>query len=103
MSFPEWRTTTSRTTRVVTGKYHEIDRGRLYVPYLLEFRTDGEQPVIHNEYFDVPRAIALEDITDGPDGFGTRMVRIEGETLIIESSGFEEHPAGLATDFDYSG
>jgi hypothetical protein len=74
-----------------------------YAPYLLEIRTDGERPVIHNEYFDVSRAIDLDGTADGPDGFGTRRARIEGETLIVESTGFEEHPAGLATDFDFNG
>jgi len=75
----------------------------LYVPYLVEIRTDGPQPVIHHEYFDVSRAIDLDGTAAGPTGFGTRTARIEGETLIVESSGFTNHPAGLATDFDYNG
>ncbi len=74
-----------------------------YAPYLLEFQIGGERPVIHNEYYDVSRAINLQGTADGPEGFGTRTARIEGETLIVESSGFEEHRAGLATDFDYNG
>ena len=75
----------------------------LYVPYLLEFRTDSEQQVIHNEYFDITRPYEIGGREAGPEGFGVRTARIEGQALIIESTGFEDHPAGLATDFDYNG
>ena len=75
----------------------------LYVPYLLEIRNESAQPVIHHEYFDISRAIDFDGTTSGPDGFGTRTARIDGDTLIVESSGFENHPAGLATDFDPNG
>ena len=47
--------------------------------------------------------IELDGTAEGPTGFGTRTARIEGETLIVESSGFTNHPAGLATEFDYNG
>ncbi len=76
-----------------------------YAPYLLEFRTTGAQPEIFHEYHGVPRPL---DLTGGgavalPATFGERTARIEGETLVVESGGFLEDAAGLASDWDDNG
>ena len=75
-----------------------------YAPYVFEVRLDGPQPVLFHEYEGIARPLSFaEEPADAPPGFGRRTATIEGDTLVIESVGFPEHPAGLASDWDRIG
>ncbi len=76
----------------------------LYAPYVFEVRIDGPQPILFYEYEGLARPVSLtEESADAPPGFGRRTATIEGDALVIESVGFSEHPAGLASDWDRIG
>ncbi len=76
----------------------------LYAPYVYEVRTDGPQPVLFHEYQGLARPLSLtEQSADSPPGLGRRTVAVEGDALVVESVGFSEHPAGLASDWDRIG
>jgi hypothetical protein len=74
-----------------------------YIPYLLEIEADDEAIRFHNEYFNILRQFT-------PDGnprrahtteqYGVSNARIEGDELIIETTGFPASQAGLGGDFD---
>ena len=76
----------------------------LYAPYVFEVRTDGPQPILFHEYEGIARPVSFTEApAETPPGFGRRTATIEGDTLVIESVGFSEHPAGLASDWDRIG
>ncbi len=74
-----------------------------HAPYLLDIRADDEQPVIFHEYYSVARPLTLSATVAAPADYGRRTTRIDGDVLVIESVGFAEDPAGLASDWDFNG
>ncbi len=78
----------------------------LYAPYLYEIRAEGNWAVLHHEYDNISRPIALGDstsVTSTPPEYGQRRSRIDGNALVVESTGFPDHAAGLASDWDDNG
>ena len=75
----------------------------LHIPYLTEFRVDGDRIDIFYEYTSVLRQF----VTDGRSRpvhetaqYGVSSARIVGDELTIVTDGFAPSQAGLATDFD---
>jgi hypothetical protein len=67
-------------------------------PYLFEIRITAQAAIIHHEAYDVTRTVPLggEPRHAEPTGvFGEVLGRIDGETLVIESSGFPPSSWGL--------
>ena len=75
----------------------------IYAPYVFEVRTGGPQPSLFHEYQGIERPLSFTQAVVSPEEFGRRTARIEGDALVIESVGFAEHPAGLASDWDRIG
>ena len=77
-----------------------------YAPYLFDIRVDGDQVVLHHEYYDVERPFVLgvsAQPTSGVSEYGYRSGRFEENTLIVDSSGFSAMLAGLAGNLDANG
>jgi len=77
----------------------------LYQPYLYELRTVGEDLILQHEYAGISRPIFLDaqTLASTPPGFGQRRSRLDGDTLVVESSSFPPDAAGLASDWDLNG
>ncbi len=78
----------------------------LYLPYLYGIEVDEEEVRLHHEYYAVLRTVPLggNPVQTEPSGrFGQASARVEGDSLVVESSGFPMLRAGLATDFDPNG
>ena len=75
----------------------------IYAPYVFEVRTGGPQPSLFHEYQGIERPLSFTESVATPVEFGRRTSRIEGDALVVESVGFAEHPAGLASDWDRIG
>ena len=88
----------------ITGVVTEASLRNPHSFFTLEVMTDGPQPVLFHEYQGLARPLSFtEEPADAPPGFGRRTATIEGDALVIESVGFSEHPAGLASDWDRIG
>lgn len=74
-----------------------------FAPYVFEVQVSGPQPVFFYEYQGLTRPLSFTEAVAAPEEFGLRRARIEGDALVIESAGFSEHPAGLASDWDRIG
>jgi hypothetical protein len=78
----------------------------LYAPYLYEIRSDDSGTILYHEYQAISRRLSLGDgavALTVPPAFGRRISRIEGDTLIVESTEFAADAAGLASDWDANG
>jgi len=78
----------------------------LYAPYLIRIQGSDERLIIDHEYYQVRRDISLTaDHESGrsPTEFGYSTGRVDAGVLVIETDGFEDHPAGLASDWDGNG
>jgi hypothetical protein len=78
----------------------------LYLPYLYGVEVDEGEVRLHHEYYAVLRTVPLGGApaqTEPSGQFGQASARVQGDTLVVESSGFPELRAGLATDFDPNG
>jgi hypothetical protein len=77
----------------------------LFVPYLYDFIVDGDDLLLHHEYYGVDRPVTLgaSDPTSLPAEFGARRGRLDGEVLIIETTGFPAMRAGIASNFEPNG
>jgi len=66
-------------------------------PYLFDIRVEGETVVLHNQVYDVIRTVPIDGTTSAtPEGlFGIVSGRIEGDALIVESSGYPPSKWGL--------
>ena len=67
-------------------------------PYLFEIRVTAQEAIIHHEAYNITRTVPLstEPRQVEPTGiFGMVAGRIDGETLVIESSGFPPSGWGL--------
>ena len=76
-----------------------------YPPYLFDVRVDGNEVVLHHEYYDVERPFTVGSTQESltrPD-YGRRHGRLEENVLIVESSGFPAMLAGLAGNLDSNG
>lgn len=75
-------------------------------PYQVGIRIEGSEATLHHELYNVTRTIQLdtEPRQEEPTGlFGLATGRIEGNELVIESSGFPASDWGLATASDELG
>lgn len=80
--------------------------GILYVPYLYGIQIEDDTVHLQHEYFAVTRTVPLDGEpveTESTGMFGKASARLEGDALIIESSGFPDLEAGMATSFDPNG
>ena len=78
----------------------------LYVPYLYGIKVEGEELQLQHEYFEILRTVRLDGQAGQvePTGmYGTAVARVEGDAIIVESTGFPNLEAGLASDFDQNG
>jgi hypothetical protein len=78
----------------------------LFSPYLIEFTATSEDVVIDYEYYQIHRDIDLtgrQNAVQGESEFGYPRGTLESDVLIIETDGFPDHPAGLASDWDANG
>ena len=78
----------------------------LYLPYLYGIEVDENEVRLHHEYYAVRRTATLggDTVQAEPSGqFGRASARVEGDSLVVETSGFPQLRAGLATDFDPNG
>jgi len=74
--------------------------------YLFEVKLDGQRVVLHNEAYDVSRTVLLsgEAAPADPRGqFGIAKGRLEGDTLVVESSGFPASKWGLGAEVQVFG
>jgi hypothetical protein len=80
--------------------------GILYVPYLYGIEVDDDVIRLHHEYFAVARTVPLSGaaVAVEPSGmFGRATARIEGTAVVVDSTGFPDLAAGMATAFDPNG
>lgn len=80
--------------------------GMLYVPYLYRIEIEEDSVLLHHEYFGIGRSVALSDEFTQlePSGlFGIGRAQFDGNSLVIESRGYPELEAGMATAFDENG
>lgn len=78
----------------------------LYVPYLYGIEVDEGEIRFHHEYYSIVRSVPLngEAVQAEPSGlFGRVSGRVDGDAIIIESRGFPDLLAGMASDFDPNG
>jgi hypothetical protein len=76
------------------------------VPYLYGIEVGDDSIRLQHEYFAVTRTVPLagEAVPVEPSGmFGSAVARIEGTAIVIESAGFPDLDAGMATAFDPNG
>ncbi len=74
----------------------------LYPPYLYEIVVDGNDLILHHEYYDVerPLTVGAAEANNSPPAFGQRHGRLEDNSLIVESIRFPPMRAGLASNLD---
>jgi hypothetical protein len=75
-------------------------------PYQFEIRLGDGEAVIHHEMYNVTRTIPLDSRPQKVEAtgvFGKARARIEGDELVIESSGFPASGWGLGTASDELG
>ena len=75
----------------------------LYIPYLIEIDVSDENIQFHHEYFNIFRQFTLDSNprrAHTTEQYGVSSTRIEGNELVIESTGFPASQAGLGGDFD---
>jgi len=78
----------------------------LYVPYLYGIEVDQGEVRFHHEYYSIVRAVPLngETVQAEPSGlFGRISGSVDGDAIVVESSGFPNLLAGMASDFDPNG
>ena len=78
----------------------------LFSPYLIQITATPDDVVIDYEYYQIRRDIDLSDQLNPDAGdleFGYPRGALESEALLIETDGFPDHPAGLASDWDPNG
>ena len=77
----------------------------LMLPYIYQITRDGDTVLLFHEYSKIRRPVILgsrvANITD--PSFGGRIGRFEDGVLIVESSGFPAHGAGLASGWEPNG
>lgn len=70
-----------------------------YVGHLLDIRVNGEDVLFHHEIYDVTRRVLLNTEPrpqEASGRFGVAAARMEGDELVIESSGYPPSKWGLA-------
>ena len=77
----------------------------LMIPYIYEIRRDGNRIDLFHEYAQIERPLVLGSATPNRTDptYGERTGRFENDTLIIESSNFPAHSAGLASGWEPNG
>jgi len=77
-----------------------------FLPYLMAVNLDGDRPLIRYEYQRLERELPLvepEQVVSGLAQFGHSSAQFEDGVLLVETSGFPELRAGLASDWDANG
>jgi hypothetical protein len=80
--------------------------GILYVPYLNEIQVEDDSVLIHHEYFGIRRSVPLGDefvAVEDSGMFGVGRARFDGNNLVVETRGYPDLEAGMATSFDPNG
>ena len=78
----------------------------LYVPYLYGIEVDEGEVRFHHEYYSIVRAVPLNGDTVQAEQsglFGRISGSVDGEAIFVESAGFPNLLAGMASDFDPNG
>jgi hypothetical protein len=78
----------------------------LYAPYLIRISVSDDEVLFEHEYYQVTRKISLEQSgqANAPaTEFGHAVGRLSSDALVVESDGYLEHPAGLASDWEGNG
>ena len=78
----------------------------LYVPYLYGIEVEDDEVRLHHEYYSIVRSVPLDGqaAQAEPSGlFGTVRGRVDGDAIVVESDGFPDLLAGMASDFDPNG
>ena len=78
----------------------------LYVPYLYEIQVVDQELRFQHEYFEILRTVRLDSQpapVESTGMYGMAVARVEEDAIIIESTGFPNLEAGLASDFDSNG
>ena len=77
----------------------------LFVPYLYDVRVDGDELLLHHEYYAIERTVTLgsSDADISTPEFGQRVGRFEDDVLIVESTNFPPNRAGLAASLEPNG
>ena len=77
----------------------------LMLPYIYEISREGDTIRLFQEYAKIDRPVVLgstePNVTDPT--FGQRTARFENDALVVESSGFPAHSAGLASGWEPNG
>jgi hypothetical protein len=74
--------------------------------FIFEVQIDAGYAVLHNEVYDIVRALPLDgtEIAVDPEGwFGVARARVEGDTLVVESRGFRPSAWGLGGEEAHGG
>jgi hypothetical protein len=78
----------------------------LYLPYLYGIEIEDDEVRLHHEYFSIVRTVPLngQAAQAEPSGlFGRARGRVDGDAIVVDSEGFPDLLAGLASDFDPNG
>jgi hypothetical protein len=74
----------------------------LYIPYLIEIESSQDAIQLHHEYFNIHRRFT-PDGNPRPahttDQYGVSRAILEGDSLVIQTTGFPASQAGLGGDF----
>lgn len=77
----------------------------LMIPYVYEITRDGDTIDLFHEYAQIRRPVVLgateANVTDAT--YGQRIGRYEDDALVIESTNFPAHSAGLASGWEPNG
>lgn len=77
-----------------------------HTPYVFDIRLEERQAIVYHEAYDITRTIPLGSVPAAvePTGvFGIAVGSIDGDELVIESSGYRPSAWGLATAVDQNG
>ena len=86
--------------------FHPTCRRFFTLPYLLGIDIGEGKFNLQHEYFSIRREVPLGGDAvqaDATGMYGNAVGRVEGDTVIIESAGFPDLEAGMASDFDPNG
>jgi hypothetical protein len=78
----------------------------LYAPYLIRISVLEDEVLFEHEYYKITRRIPLQQSIQAnapATEFGREMGTFSSDALVVESEGYLEHPAGLASDWDGNG
>jgi hypothetical protein len=78
----------------------------LDAPYLTRISVSGDEVLFEHEYYKVKRKVSLTQsvsATAPAAEFGRPVGKFSADAFVIESEGYVQNPAGLASDWDANG